>query len=576
MRKIILSLLTISLISSVPQTLSASAEGAYAKAKACYGKLKAGPDKPDPIQWEHCIDMFLTVQKKYPKDELGINGLYNVGKLKVELYSKLKRTSDADEAIKAFNQFIKDYPDSHLADDALFEIAKLRHNPFKQDDRALLALDYIIQNYPNSDMVPAAEEMLKKLQGTQTQTASKDSMESKNSVKEENLSKPSSEGEGETKIRTEAKPVAGESYAGPDNIAFLGSVGVEDTGDGTQVVLSLSRKATYSLTFEQEGPRTKSPPALTVYLPYTKATGAVTKVTKVDSSYLKSIEVSKGVLSGGAKLKFEMKPGATYDISTKGEKIILKFKKGNTSEGKAAAKNKAVAKSSEKPVTIVVDPGHGGKDTGAIGKRGLKEKDVVLSISKRVARKLKDGMGAKVFLTRTKDQALTLEDRDAFAVSKKADLFLSIHANASPNRKMSGIETYYLNNATDKAAEKLALRENRSAGKKLSDVEHILSTMLQNYDAAESELLAKDVQKALVRDIGKVYKGVANRKVRSALFYVLVGAKCPAILVETSFISNPLEERRLNDPKYQEALAVAIAGGVKNYLSLSDKRSVTL
>lgn len=290
--------------------------------------------------------------------------------------------------------------------------------------------------------------------------------------------------------------------------------------------------------------------------------------------------MKKGILQGGVYINFDMMPGAFYDISSESNKFILRFmRKGAKAPRTVVPAVKPEAKAGEaagRPFVVVVDPGHGGTDTGAIGKNGIKEKDVALAISKKLAARIKNDIGAKVYLTRDTDKTLTLEERDAVAVSKKADIFISIHANASTNRKQAGIETYYLNNASDEAAAKLAKRENRSAGKKLSDVQHILSTMLQNYDAAESEFLASDVQKALFDTIGKKYKGVKNRKVRSALFYVLVGAKCPAILVETSFISNPLEEKRLKNPAYQDDVAVAVAGGIKKYIRPAGKRTVQL
>jgi N-acetylmuramoyl-L-alanine amidase len=219
----------------------------------------------------------------------------------------------------------------------------------------------------------------------------------------------------------------------------------------------------------------------------------------------------------------------------------------------------------------VIDPGHGGDDVGAIGPRGTREKDVALAIAGRLSNQLSQRFAAKVYLTRSRDKYISLDDRDKLAVSKGADVFVSIHANAAMSRKMNGIETYYLNNATDKAAERLAMRENKAEGKKLSDVEHILSTMLQNYDTVESKKLAIAVQNSLMKKMSKKYKGVKNRNVRSALFYVLVGAKCPAILVETSFISNPIEEKRLTSAAYQDDLATAIADGVSRYLINSEK-----
>ncbi|MBI4126308.1 MAG: N-acetylmuramoyl-L-alanine amidase, partial [Deltaproteobacteria bacterium] len=191
-------------------------------------------------------------------------------------------------------------------------------------------------------------------------------------------------------------------------------------------------------------------------------------------------------------------------------------------------------------------------------------------------KELKAKTGAKVYLTRSSDQALTLDERAQFGEQKKADLFLSIHANASPSPKLAGIQTFYLNNATDEAAAKLALRENRAAGKSVSEVEHILSTMTQTASTEESKLLADDVQAAMIKRMTQHYPHVNDLRVHGALFYVLTGAKCPSILVETSFLSNQREERRLANATYQQHLAEAIVAGVQRYVATKDKRLQSL
>jgi N-acetylmuramoyl-L-alanine amidase len=229
-----------------------------------------------------------------------------------------------------------------------------------------------------------------------------------------------------------------------------------------------------------------------------------------------------------------------------------------------------------KSLRIIIDPGHGGRDTGAIGPNGVEEKTVTLAIAKRLARELQDDMGATVYLTRSRDVDLPLEKRNALANAKKADLFISIHANANRNRKVSGIETYYLNNASDEAAKRLAQRENKSAEKPQSQVDKILLTLSQNYTTEESRVFAGDVHKTVIDKLSGRYKGLKDLKVRSALFYVLVGAKCPGILVETSFISNPLEEKRLTNPAYQSAVADAIASGIERYVKTDKDRLATL
>jgi N-acetylmuramoyl-L-alanine amidase len=227
----------------------------------------------------------------------------------------------------------------------------------------------------------------------------------------------------------------------------------------------------------------------------------------------------------------------------------------------------------DRPCHIVLDPGHGGKDPGARGPQGTLEKAVTLGISHKVTRILKQRLGCRVTLTRSKDRTLTLDERNRIANRKKADLFLSIHANASTSSAQHGIQTYFLNNASDKASAKLAARENASAGKSLGDLEHIVSTMLQNAFTEESQRLAGHVQRALVDRLKTKYSHINDQRVRSALFYVLVGAKSPAILVETSYISHPREERRLQTHQYQAAVATGIVDGVERFFKERSRRA---
>ena len=194
---------------------------------------------------------------------------------------------------------------------------------------------------------------------------------------------------------------------------------------------------------------------------------------------------------------------------------------------------------------IVLDPGHGGKDPGAIGAGGLAEKDIVLSIAKKLAVKLKNEMGMEVVLTRKDDRFVALEDRTAMANAEDADLFISLHVNASPNAEARGIETYYLDNTTDEAAMRLAARENATSRKNISDLQFILSDMTQNMKLEDSITLAHQLQGALVGGMSKVMSDVKDLGVKKALFYVLVGARMPSVLVEMFFITNRTEGRAM-------------------------------
>jgi N-acetylmuramoyl-L-alanine amidase len=214
---------------------------------------------------------------------------------------------------------------------------------------------------------------------------------------------------------------------------------------------------------------------------------------------------------------------------------------------------------------VVIDPGHGGHDSGALGPSGKKEKDVSLAISKKVAQQLRDA-GLEVLLTRDKDTFVRLEDRASFANDHRGDLFISIHCNSATSRKLRGIETYSLNIASDRYSIRLAARENASSEKSISDLQFILADLATKANTEESTRLATRVQRSLVSRLAEKDAGLRDLGHKQALFYVLLGAKMPAILVETSFISNAEDEKRLASGKYQEQVASAIAAGVQEFL----------
>jgi N-acetylmuramoyl-L-alanine amidase len=216
---------------------------------------------------------------------------------------------------------------------------------------------------------------------------------------------------------------------------------------------------------------------------------------------------------------------------------------------------------------IVIDPGHGGHDPGAVGPSGLQEKDVVLSVGLRLRDLLKDELGLDVVMTRSTDVFIPLEERTAIANKVNADLFLSVHANAAANRNAAGIETYYLNLAKTEKAAQLAAKENGTSLEKVSVLQAILFDLMANYKLNDSAHMAEEVQKALYKKIRGQHADVRNLGVKQGPFYVLVGATMPSILVETAFLSNPQEEARLKDPAYLEMTAEGILEGVRGYIS---------
>jgi N-acetylmuramoyl-L-alanine amidase len=214
---------------------------------------------------------------------------------------------------------------------------------------------------------------------------------------------------------------------------------------------------------------------------------------------------------------------------------------------------------------IVVDPGHGGRDPGAIGPSGIMEKDVTLALARILARRLESELGCEVILTRNSDKFLPLEERTAIANKAGADLFISIHVNASLNREAHGIETYYLNFAKNEQAAAVAARENGTSLKQVGDLELILFDLMAHSKINESSRLAAEIQKSMVSTLGRHYSHIRDLGVRQGPFYVLLGATMPSVLVEAAFISNKREEGRLTDTRYHERTADAIVAAVRNY-----------
>ncbi len=209
--------------------------------------------------------------------------------------------------------------------------------------------------------------------------------------------------------------------------------------------------------------------------------------------------------------------------------------------------------------TIVIDPGHGGKDPGAVSQK-RQEKQIVLSLSKTL-RDILVKKGYNVRLTRETDVFLPLRKRTQFATSQKADLFISIHTNASITRSAAGIETYYLALASDESARITAMRENAGAEYNMKELDALVGRILKESKSTESLRLAELIQAQLTSG-----KQVKNRGVKHAPFVVLIGTKVPAVLVEVGFISNPTEGKRLTTKAYQRQLATAIAKGIEQYI----------
>ena len=223
---------------------------------------------------------------------------------------------------------------------------------------------------------------------------------------------------------------------------------------------------------------------------------------------------------------------------------------------------------------IVLDPGHGGKDPGAIGLSGLREKRVALDIAFRTRRVLRRVLpGNRVYLTRTTDRYISLSDRTSFANENDADIFVSIHANSARSRRIHGIETYLLSEASSSRALRLAARESGTTLARMSDLQKILNDLGLRSKVTESQQLARQVQQAMLSRLRPGYRGIRDLGVKRGPFYVLLGAQMPSILVEVAFISNRREARRMSSPKYRQALAEGIARGIMRFVGMGSRKA---
>jgi N-acetylmuramoyl-L-alanine amidase len=215
---------------------------------------------------------------------------------------------------------------------------------------------------------------------------------------------------------------------------------------------------------------------------------------------------------------------------------------------------------------IVIDPGHGGHDTGTIGPRSLEEKDLVLDVSRRLGRLLESPLGAQVVFTRKDDTFIPLERRTAIANQEQADLFVSVHANSSHDPSARGVETYYLNFSSSPDALEVAARENAVSETSIHELQDLVKQIALKEKIEESREFASDVQQELHTGLAAKNPGLRNRGVKKAPFIVLIGANMPSILAEISFVSNPGDERRLQTAAYRQKIAESLYRGISKYV----------
>ena len=506
----------------------------YLKAESCYNSLRQSPRKMKyRDNWLRCIEKFHSVYRKNPKGERAAAGLFMAGKLYAGLYQYSDRKSDLQTGYDRYVQVIDQFPESRYKVKASLLIDAMPH-------------------WVKKKPVDGIDDIAKMID-TEGKTASIDV----------------------------------DVQAPKDNFQKTGMGTVQglrfwSNPSYTRIVIDASRETSYYHNLLKKDPSINKPQRLYVDLKESRLGKNIKKRIPINDDLLMDARAGQ-FTHDSVRVVVDIKSFKTYKIfslkdpfrividvwGTAAEKKPTQQKTYTASKKNGKLPASALAKQLALGISrIIIDPGHGGRDYGAPGYlKGVHEKDIALQISRRLAKKIRRELECQVFMTRNSDRFLTLEERTAIANTKNADLFISIHTNSHRNRKAFGIETYFLNLATDDEAIRVAAIENATSTKNISDLQNILYDLVQNAKINESSRLAGHVQGSMVNHLKhKRYSRINDKGVKQAPFYVLLGAQMPAVLVETSFISNPRECKRLINPKYQERLCEAIVHGIKQYI----------
>jgi N-acetylmuramoyl-L-alanine amidase len=563
----------------------------YDEAKFYYNQLQTNSKlSTSRDNWLKGTRNFRRIYLSNPKSEIAPSCLFMLGRIYGEMYDRFQNGLDLDESITYFSDITKLFPQNRLADDAFLSLAQLYLDKKNNPQQAADFLSEIVTNYANGDMHPDAENLLKVLS------------------LEHDIALP--------KIMV--------SSSRDNKLSYVLPVKYWSSDNYTRVVIMASGPVNYKEILLEE---TNNAPRR-LYIDFKKS--------YIEPQYRAPVPIEDGLLkrirtgqfspdtvrvvldieSIGSYKIYSLPDPFRVVIDVRGEKFAKELPKSmsSTSTVKIPQKqteiepptgnivvlrdNKKLAitqkpLSSEpvkvetlpevKPLSlaqqlglgvkkIVLDPGHGGKDPGAMA-FGLKEKDIVLDIAKRLAPALKKELNCEVVLTRKDDTFISLEERTAIANTNNADLFLSLHINAHQSAKVRGIETYYLNLTTNAEAMRVAARENATSTHQMSELQDILSDIMKNSKIDESSRLAQQVHNSILAEVDKRGFGdIKNLGVKQAPFYVLIGAQMPAILIELAFISNEKDVENLKNATFIEMLTREISEGIRAYISNTTAR----
>lgn len=526
-----------------------SAAQAFQQANKSYIELsRDAKQRTQRTRWLRVIRSYHRVSTDYAKSPFAPRAMYKEGKLYEQLYGYSGNKADLRKAAATFERIAKHYPQSNLADDGLYRAARLYQNKLGQKQHAYDIYRRIITQYPQGDMAQHAREGLNSYHVAA--------------------------------VKKDRSPPMGK-------LALVKNVRQWSDTDYSRVVIDLERDVSFKTFVLPPNKGAGRPYRLVVDLDGSRTRPGQVYKLKVNDGILSSVRVCQNdkdkvrlVLDLTGKPSYNAFPLANparlvVDVSTTKTIVPTRKPSSNKDNGIHKVRSGSPAKVPTnvpslarqlalKVSTIVIDPGHGGKDPGAIGPGGVYEKDLVLILARDLATRLRKD-GYTVYLTRDKDVFIPLEERTAFANRKKADLFISIHLNANSKTSVRGIETYFLNLTTDASAIQVAARENATTSKSLGDLQLILNDLMLNSKINESSRFATGMQQNVMSSVKGVGYAGRDLGVKQAPFYVLLGAQMPSVLVELGFITNKNDLALLKKPSYRRSLVEGVAKGVDDY-----------
>jgi N-acetylmuramoyl-L-alanine amidase len=571
--------------------------------------------------YQSAVDSYQFLVHEYPGSRYSQDALLRIGKLQRD------QLGDSAQAAKTYEDFLKKYPHSprkREAQEALAELALLQHSdaPEAPEDAPVAPTAALPVVQPEAEVPGPVHGGVEATRRSGSQGAPRIRRITANANADA------------TRITIDLEDTVQYSsarIANPDRIFFdlhsarltpeVARGNVQVTGNLlTGVRVAQNQAGVVRVVLDVNGVKDyaasllSNPPQLVIFLYSTVRNGGAVRTarTKAAKPLSGSDEINEDARSGPGD------DGNVKAISVKNDAVDPSASSGNSSSGNAmtrstglsgknsrgkqlgplaansSAKPDLIRPSSAPPPTrdgqstltralglkigrIVIDPGHGGHDTGTIGPTGLMEKDLCLDVALRLGKIIQQRLpGADIVYTRSDDTFIPLEERTNIANQAKADLFISIHANSSQDHAARGVETYYLNLKGSAEAMEVAARENSSSDQGVHDLEDLVKKIARNEKIDESKEFAEDIQDSLAKRMQKASKTVKNRGVRKAPFVVLIGADMPSILTEISFLSNPADEKLLKQPEYRQRVAEGLYQGVASYLQSLNSMTLNL